>query len=396
MHGMTEFRAEAEALRAVMVARRRDLHQHPELAFHEVRTAQIVAAALRDLGLEVRSEVGQTGVVGLLEGDADGPTVMVRCDMDALPIQEANERDYASQTPGTMHACGHDGHTTIGLAVAELLARRQSELHGRVKFAFQPAEEIGKGALAMIADGVLADPVPDVLLGLHLWNELPVGEVGVPATVCMAGADSLHARIRGRGGHGALPQAAVDPVLTLVKCVEALQSIVSRNIHPLDTAVVSVTQIEAGSAVNVIPDEASFHGTIRTLSPEVRTHVLDRARALIDGVCAAMGASAEVWFEQMSLPVTNDPGAIARAAAAFKRAAPDLVYRENFRTMAAEDVAFFLERVPGVFFFVGAANAARGLDYPHHHPRFDIDEDALVNGAALLAAAVADYVLPGQ
>ena len=391
---MRDFRTAAERLRETMIARRRDLHQHPELAFEEVRTAQIVTHALRDLGLEVHTQVGQTGVVGLLEGDADGPTVMVRCDMDALPIQEASDSSYKSLTPHTMHACGHDGHTTIGLAVAAMLAEQQTGMHGRVKFVFQPAEEIGKGALAMLADGVLTDPDPDVCLGLHLWNELLVGEVGIPAAMSMAGADSLHVHIHGRGGHGALPNATVDPVLTLVKCVEALQSITSRNIHPLDTAVLSVTQVKADSAVNIIPDEAFFHGTIRTFRPEVRSLVLDRAESLVHGICAAMGASASVSFEQLSLPVTNDRAAIERAAAAFKSAAPDLVYRADFRTMAAEDVAFFLSEVPGVFFFVGAANAARGLDYPHHHPRFDFDEDALVNGATLLAAAVADYVLP--
>ncbi len=390
---MKNFRSEAENLRDEMISRRRDFHRHPELAFEEFRTAAIVAETLHDLGLEVRAGVGKTGVVGLLEGDRNGPTVMVRCDMDALPIQEKNEATYASATPNKMHACGHDGHTAIELAVAKMLARQRIELRGTVKFVFQPAEETGKGACAMIEDGALRDPAPAVCFGLHLWNELPVGEIAITSGAVMAGADSFHGQIRGRGGHGALPHLGRDPVLAAAHSITAMQSVVSRNLSPLESAVISVTQLQAGQAVNIIPDDASFSGTIRTFTPPVRDLIFERIERILTGTAEAMDCEATISFEQLSKPVVNDPEVTDRLAVLIEKTAPDLLCRRDFRTLAAEDMAFFLAEVPGTFFFVGSANPGRRLDYPHHHPRFDFDEEALAIGAAVMASAVADYVL---
>ncbi|MGQ9889184.1 MAG: M20 metallopeptidase family protein [Aggregatilineales bacterium] len=321
---MANWRAQAEALRAEMVERRRDLHRHPELAFQEVRTASVVAKTLSDLGLEVQTGVGRTGVVGLLEGGQPGPVVMVRCDMDALPIDEENDVPYRSQQPGRMHACGHDGHTAIGLAVARLFAERRDSLRGAVKFAFQPAEEIGQGAAAMVADGALEGPRPDVCYGLHLWNDLPHGQVSVTPGPFMAGADALRVVVRGRSSHAAMPHQSADPVVASAALVLALQTVVSRNLSPLETAVVSVTQLQAGTALNVIPEQAALAGTIRTFKPEVRALVAGRVQAVSVAAAAALGCQAEAAVEPLTPPVINDAALAERLLERFRRAAPDL------------------------------------------------------------------------
>jgi amidohydrolase len=385
--------SEAQALRDELIARRRDFHQHPELAFEEVRTAGIVAKELNGLGLEVQTGVGKTGVVGILEGNQDGPTVLVRCDMDALPVREANTTEYNSLTEGKMHACGHDGHTAIGLGVAKMLAARRAEIAGRVKFLFQPAEEIAMGAQAMVNDGALINPKPDVSLGLHVWNDLPIGEVSITDGPSMAGSDTLHILIKGFGGHGASPYQTRDPIMCGAMIVNALQTIVSRNINALDSAVVSVTQFHAGDANNVIPSTAKLSGTFRTYTDETHDFVEKRIREIATGIATAMGCEVEIAIKRDTLPVANDLNTNARLRDAFGKLNTELRWHNDVRTMGAEDMAVFLRAVPGTFMFVGSANSARDMDYPHHHPRFDFDEDALPIGAGLLAAAVADYVL---
>ncbi len=391
---MNDFRSQANALRDSMIARRRDFHQHPELSFQEVRTAGIVAQTLSELGLEVRTGVGKTGVIGLLEGDHEGPTVLVRCDMDALPVQEENDVEYRSQTPQVMHACGHDGHTAVALAVAEMLSQHRDKLAGSVKFVFQPAEEIGKGAMAMIDDGALIDPVPQVSLGLHLWNELPVGKVAVVPGPLLAGVGIFDLIVKGKGGHAAMPQYTIDPVLTLAHILTTLQSVVSRNVPPIETAVISATKIRAGDAYNVIPERVECSGTIRTFRNEIFDLVVERFHKIVDGVAASMGCEAQLVIQSMTPPVINDVAIAQRMKAVFEEAAPDFTYTDNFRSMVGEDMSCFLDRIPGLFLMVGSANHERGLDYAHHHPRFDFDEDSMVIGAALLATAAAEYVLP--
>jgi len=387
------FRTEAEAMREELVRVRRDFHQHPELAFQEIRTASIVAQQLSDLGMEVQTGVGRTGVVGILEGAHDGPTVLVRADMDALPIIEANKIDYISDTSGKMHACGHDGHTAIALGVAKLFAQQREKIAGRIKFVFQPAEEIAQGAEAMVGDGVLRDPVPDVVLGLHLWNSMPVGKVGVADGPVMAGASDFTIHLMGKGGHGASPHQAVDPVICAAHIATALQTIVSRNVDPLDTAVVSVTQIHAGTAHNVIPSEAMLNGTIRTFRSETRQMIEIRLRALVNGIAEAMGCTASIRSGDQTEPVVNDPDVARHVRESFLKMG---VQEEAFvyeRTMGAEDVGVLMKDIPGMYFFVGSGNSERGLDYPHHHPQFDFDESVLPFAVSLLASAVADYVL---
>lgn len=390
---MIDFKQEASDLFDELVARRRDLHQHPETAFEEVRTSNIVAEELTKLGLEVQRGVGKTGVVAMLEGNGDGPTVLVRADMDALPIQELNERDYVSQTAGKMHACGHDGHTTIALGVAKVLTKHKEKLNGRVKFVFQPAEEIAQGAKAMISDGVLNDPKPDVSLGLHLWNPLPVGQVGVAEGATMAGSSTFTINLEGRGGHGAQPHVTIDPVVCAAQLVIAFQTIVARNVNPEDTAVVSVTQIHTGDAHNVIPQKAMLNGTMRTYKKEVRDLLSRRMEEITAGICQAMGCHYDIEIHHSTIPLYNNPDVTRKLMPMFADLFGEENLRHDARTMGGEDMAFLMDDIPGMFFFVGSANAEKDLAYGHHHPRFDFDEQALPLGVAALSAAVAEYLV---
>jgi len=395
---MTTFDDEAKSLFAFTQSMRRDLHAHPELGFREVRTAGIVARELQSLGMEVTTGIAKTGVVGLLEGDKPGAVVLLRFDMDALPVTEETGAPYASTTPGQMHACGHDGHTAIGLTVARMLHARRAELAGTVKFVFQPAEEgtcgeeIG-GNEMMICEGILERPKPDLALALHLWNEKPLGWVHVAAGAVMAGAEEFKVIVTGKGGHGAIPHQTADPVLAASQIVAALQSIVSRNVAPLQAAVVSVTMIHGGQAFNVIPPEVKLEGTIRTFEPGVRETVLKRFHEVAHGVATALGCQADVTIKRLTPAVINDSEIAARVQAAARRALPKAALDTTPNlTMGAEDMAFLLERVPGCFFFVGSANHELGLDYGHHHPKFDFDESALPQAAALMAEAAAEFL----
>jgi amidohydrolase len=386
------FMEQAQALRERVVAWRRDFHQHPELAFEEVRTANIVQAELTALGLEVQGGVGRTGVVAILEGAHDGPTILVRADMDALPIREENDSPYTSQTQGKMHACGHDGHTAIALGVATLLAQHRDQLAGRIKFVFQPAEEIAAGAKAMVADGVLSDPRPSASLGLHLWNTLPVGHISLVDGPQMASASNFRIALTGRGGHGATPMLTADPVVCGAQIITALQTIVSRNVDPLDTAVVSVTQMHTGDADNVIPQYAELRGTFRAYNTPTRDLMATRITAIAQQIALAMDCTAEVEIAHKTKPVSNDSNVVQQITPVMQAAVNGLTFVQT-RTMGAEDMGEFMSDIPGAYFFVGAHVAGRDLNHGHHHPLFEIDEDALPLGVALLSAAAASYLL---
>ena len=285
---------EVERLTPQLIEDRRYFHQHPELAFQEENTARVVAQRLRELGLEVRTGVGRTGVVGVLRGGRPGRTVLLRADMDALPIEEENDVPYRSQNPGVMHACGHDAHTAILLGVATILAGMREEIAGNVTFAFQPAEEIVSGAKEMIEAGAMADPPVDACFGLHVWQNLPVGVIGVRSGPLMAAGDAFRAVIRGRSAHAAEPHRGIDATLIASQTVVALQSLVSREVSPLESAVVTVGQLHAGTASNIIASHAELAGTVRTFDKEVRRHLSERVPALIRSIAEAMGAEAEV------------------------------------------------------------------------------------------------------
>jgi len=393
-HDILALRAEAEDLQAETVAVRRDIHAHPEVGFEETRTAGIVADKMSALGLEVQTEVGRTGVVGLLRGAMGGPTAMVRADMDALPMEELSDAPYASKTPGAMHACGHDGHTAIGLTVAKLLASRVDTLRGSVKFVFQPAEETLGGAQAMIGDGVLDDPAVDRAFGLHLWTGSPVGTMSTKAGPLMAGADSLDIIVRGTGGHAAMPHHTVDSIVVAAHIVTALQTVVSRNVSPLAAAVVSLGQIDGGTAANVIPQSVALRGSIRTFHADVRIEVVKRVRDIAQGVAQSFGADADVTVTPVCDPTVNDGDATAAVLdAAAALLGPSAVLPTS-GVMGSEDMSFYLSRVPGCFFFVGAEPAS-GPTHSHHSPYFDFNEDAMPVGAAVMAGSVLRY-LDGQ
>ena len=308
---MIDFLAKAQELFDYTRDLRRDFHMHPELGFEEVRTAGIIAKELNELGLETTTGIAKTGIVALLEGAKPGPTVLLRFDMDALPIEEETGAEYASTIAGKMHACGHDGHVAIGLTVAKMLNDIRVELSGTVKFVFQPAEEgivnqEGRsGAGQMIHEGVLANPKVDQALALHLWNSKPLGWLGIGAGPMMAGAEYFKITVYGKGGHGAMPQASVDPIMASAEIISALQSVVARNVDPLKPAVVTVGSIKAGEAFNVIPPKAEMTGTIRTFELEIRDIVLERFKEVVENTAKAMGCTVEIELLRISPAVIN-------------------------------------------------------------------------------------------
>ena len=379
--------SEAQALFPYTQELRRDFHRPPELGFKEKRTAGIVARELRSLDLEVRTEIAETGVVGLIEGTLPGPVVMLRFDMDALPIQEETGAFYQSQVPGCMHACGHDGHIAIGLTVARLLKARRSSLQGTVMLVFQPAEEGLGGAERMIADGVLNGPRPDVAFGFHLWNEKPLGWIGATPGPAMAAGDIFKIAVTGRGGHGAQPHLAADPVLASSQVVSLLQSIVARNLSPLESGVLSVTMIHGGEAFNIIPARVEMAGTIRTFDERVRERVIRRLEEILHGTVEALGCKAELEITALTPAVVNDPQSVLRVQSLARQLFPEYTIQGDFQVVVSEDMAHFLNRVPGCFVFIGSADAEKGLDAHHHHPKFDFDEKALPVASALAAAA---------
>ncbi|HWQ04117.1 MAG TPA: amidohydrolase [Longilinea sp.] len=370
---------------------RRDLHRNPEIGFQEVRTAAIIAKELTALGLEVTTGLGGTGVVALLEGGKPGPVVLLRFDMDALPVQEETGAEYASLNPGVMHACGHDGHVAIGLTVARLLKARLPEISGTIKFVFQPAEEGLGGAERIIADGVLRNPPPDFCLAMHLWNEKPLGWIGVTAGPVMARADLFTIHITGKGGHGGMPEKAHDPIVTAALLVNALQNIVSRNVPPMESAVLSVTRIHGGETYNVIPPQVELAGSIRTYDQATRDRVINRMQQQVEFICQAMECSGELVIQPMTPAVVNDPGVTEHIQALVPQVLPSANLDTEYRTTGSEDMAFLMRDRHGCYFFVGSANPVKGLTFGHHHPRFDFDEAALTNAAALMAAAAFSF-----
>ncbi len=377
-------------LRPEIIALRRELHQHPELAFQETETAARIQRFLSSQGLSLRTGLGGTGVMAQVSG-GPGPTVLLRVDMDGLPIEEESETPYASRVKGRMHACGHDGHVAMGAGAARILAQRR--LPGTARILFQPAEEGEGGAQAVIAAGVL-DGV-DRVFGVHLWNELPVGTLGVKAGPLMAAVDRLQIAIRGRGGHGGQPQRAADPVVAAAHVVTALQTIVAREVDPLEPAVVTIGSIHGGHAFNVIPDQVTLTGTIRSFDPQLRRSLPERIARIAGGIAEGLRCRAEVEVRSGNPAVLNHP----QLAEIARRAAVRVVGEEGVvsppATMGGEDMAVYFERVPGCFVFVGSANAERGLAEPHHSPRFDFDEEALAIGCAFLVEVAAEALSGG-
>jgi hippurate hydrolase len=363
---------------------RRDLHQNPEIGLETPRTAEIVARELESYGIEVHRGVGGHGVVGVLRRGNGPRSIGLRADMDALPINEATGVAYASRTPGRMHACGHDGHTTMLLGAARYLAESR-HFSGTVNFIFQPGEEGAGGALAMLEDGLLSRFPCDTLVGLHNWPGTPAGHFAISPGMAMAGGGFFDVAITGKGAHGAMPEQSSDPVIAACHIGTALQSIVARNISPFDMAVISVTQMHAGDAYNVIPQAARLGGTVRAMKRETLAAAESAMRRVIGGVAAGLGVKAELDFRLIFAPLVNDAGAAGQVAdAAAELVGEEKITRNKPPSSASEDFSFMLEKVPGAYIYLG--NGERSA--PVHNSRYDFNDEILPLGAALFARVV--------
>jgi amidohydrolase len=371
------------------VAVRRDIHRHPELGFYEVRTAAIVERRLRALGLDVHPGIATTGVIGVLRGARPGRTIMLRADMDALPMPEENDVSYASSVDGVTHACGHDGHVAILLAAAALVAERRDELAGTIVFCFQPAEEGGGGARVMIEEGVIERFGVQRAYGLHLTSQIPTGIAALRPGPFMASSDEVDITIHGRGGHASLPHASVDPLFTAANVVVGLNHVVSRHVDPIEPAVLSICSLHSGTTHNVIPSTATVRGTVRTFNDALRGTIEQRIERVVSGACHATGAEFELVYRR-GFPVTsNDVDQAAYVRSLAERELGEGRVVTSPQVMGSEDFSYFAQRVPACFFFLGSRGDER-TGYPNHHGRFDIDETALATGIEMMAALALD------
>ncbi|MFB2769586.1 M20 family metallopeptidase [Pelatocladus sp. BLCC-F211] len=417
---LSRVRLAIRSLQPQLVEWRRRLHQKPELGFQEKLTAEFVSQKLQEWGIEHQTGIAETGIVAIIRGekqpeasnpksiDASAATygshsvskrrviqnpkskvLAIRADMDALPIQEQNEVAYRSQHDGIMHACGHDGHTAIALGTAYYLQQHRQDFAGTVKIIFQPAEEGPGGAKPMIDAGVLKNPDVDAIIGLHLWNNLPLGTLGVRAGALMAAVETFNCTIFGKGGHGAMPHQTVDSVVVAAQIVNALQTIVARNVNPIDSAVVTVGELHAGTKCNVIADTARMSGTVRYFNPALQGFFSQRIKQIIAGVCQTLGANYDFQYCELYPATINDAGMaeLVRSVAEEVVETPVGIVPEC-QTMGGEDMSYFLQEVPGCYFFLGSANQQKNLAYPHHHPRFDFDETALAMGVEMFVRCV--------
>lgn len=388
----------AEGLRARLVECRRDFHIHPELSNREERTARVVAERLRALGLdEVKTNVGKHGIVALLKGAKPGPVVAVRTDMDALPIQETIDVPYKSQTPGVKHACGHDVHMTVELGVAEVLSKMREQISGTIKFIFQPAEEgppPGEegGASLMIKEGALENPRPVAIFGLHTMPTIEAGQIAYHVGPAMASSDRILITIRGKKSHGALPHLGVDAIVVAAECITALQTIHSRRIDPLEPLVITIGTIKGGDRNNIIADEVTMTGTMRTFSEDVRKRAQQLMRETLQNVTAAYGATFDLKFDG-SNPVTyNEPSLVEETLPTLRRIVGEANVIAPKPFMPAEDFSEYQKIVPGFFYFLGVGNKARGITAAWHTAEFDVDEESLVVGVKVMANVLLDYL----
>ena len=381
---MNELTDQLERYEQEVIALRRDFHRHPELGFEEHRTAQVIEAYLRDLGLETQRVAG-TGVVAVLRGRCPEPVLMLRADMDALPITEENEIDYKSQNEGVMHACGHDAHMAVLLVAAKILVQHKDALDGTIKFVFQPNEEIA-GAPQMIEEGVLENPRVDAVMGIHVWAPVAAGRIAITAGPVMGGLDVFKLTISGKGGHTGVPEDAIDPVLCAANLIQTAQMIQTREISNLKTTIIMFGKISGGTKSNIIPDTVDLEGSIRFLyqaGRESAEQPTERFERIVRGVCETHRCRYQLEVIHENIPLINHPRmvAIARKAAACVFPEPGAI-TDNV-TSASEDFSEFSARVPGVFIFLGAGNPDKGTTLSHHNPRFNIDEDILIKGVAM-------------
>jgi amidohydrolase len=392
-------RVAAEKIHPWLIATRRKIHMNPEMAFEEHETSRLVAESLAEWGLDVKPGIAQTGVAGLLDTGRPGPTIGIRADMDALPVTEENDVPYKSKIDGKMHACGHDGHTTMLLGAARVLAENPALLDGvggRVKFIFQPAEEGRAGGRIMVEEGVLEDPRVDLVIAAHVYPEMSLGTIGTHTGPTMGSGDKFFITLRGQSSHAAYPQNSRDPILAAGHVITARQSVVSRNVNPFDAAVVSVTQMEAGVAINIVPEEVLLRGTIRTITAEARELVKARVREVAVGVASGFGVEAEVKIQAGYPSLSNHAG----ATALIEKAGGEIIGPENVLpaplSLGSEDFAYMAQLRPAAMFRLGIRNEARGIVNGLHNNRFDLDEDVLPTGVSIFVQAVREFLADAE
>lgn len=386
---------EAKNIHDQLVAWRRHFHSHPEIGVETPETAKKIEEELKKMGLEVRTSIGGYGVIGLLKGNKPGKVIAIRADIDALPIKEDTDLSFASVNEN-MHACGHDAHIAMGLGGAKILSQHKDEIHGSVKFIFQPGEEVAGGAKPMLDDGAFESPEVNAVIGLHIgkiWEDFKPGQVGISYGAMMASMDRFDIKIKGSGGHGATPHLTVDPISIASHLVSELQTIVSREVDPLTSAVVTVGEIHAGTAFNIIPEDCDISGTVRALDEKTREFIAKRIGEIAKTVSKGMRSKVDYRYSYGTPSLINNK----EFTVEFRKIAVEIVGEENVKeipqpTMGGEDFAFYLEKVPGTFFYLPGCNSEKGQIYPHHHPKFDIDEDVLGLGSTLFSAKAINWL----
>jgi amidohydrolase len=382
-----KLKKDVEKLAGKIIEWRRDFHRHLEIAYKEKRTSSVIRQFLESLDIPV-SACAKTGLRGVLEGIPGGKTVALRADIDALPLKEEGDREYISKNPEAAHACGHDGHMAILMGVAELLAQKKDQFKGKVIFLFQPSEErIPGGAKRMIDEGALEGV--DAVFGLHLWQPLPTGSVGIVKGAMMAQPDAFTITVKGKGGHGSMPHMTVDPILVASHLVVNIQSIVSRNVDPLKPVVVSFGTVKGGTIYNIIPSEVSLTGTVRTFDSSIQSLAKERLKKIIQETCQAFGATAEFQYEKGYPPLVNHEDMVDFVIQVARKTLGEDRIQPIEPVMGGEDFAYFLQKVPGAFLFFGMGD---GMEFPHHHPAFDLDEKSLPQGALLMASLALEYL----
>jgi amidohydrolase len=382
-----ELKKDVEKLTGKIIEWRRDFHRHPEIAYEEKRTSSVIRQFLESLDIPVAA-CAKTGLRGVLEGMSGGKTVALRADIDALPLKEEGDREYISENPEAAHACGHDGHMAILMGVAELLSQKKDQFKGKVVFLFQPSEErIPGGAKRMIDEGALEGV--DAVFGLHLWQPLPTGSVGIVKGAMMAQPDAFTITVKGKGGHGSMPHTTVDPILVASHLVVNIQSIVSRNVDPLKPVVVSFGTVKGGTIYNIIPSEVSLTGTVRTFDSSIQSLAEERLKKITQETCQAFGATAEFQYEKGYPPLVNHEDMVDFVIQVAGKTLGEARIQPIEPVMGGEDFAYFLQKVPGAFLFFGMGD---GMEFPHHHPAFDLDEKALPQGTLLMASLALEYL----
>jgi len=387
-----EIYKQIEKYREELVSLRRDFHQYPELGFEEHRTAKIIENYLKALGIATR-RITKTGVVGLVEGSRPGPVLMLRADMDALPIDEENDIDYKSQNKGVMHACGHDAHMAMLLIAAKILVEKKDDIAGTVKFVFQPNEEIA-GAIHMINDGVLEDPKVDAVIGMHVWTPIESGKIAITPGPIMGGLDVFKLTIFGKGGHTGVPEDAVDPIIAAAGVIQTVQVIQTREISNLKSTIIMFGKITGGTKSNIIPDKVELEGSIRFLyqsGPDSKEQPTERFIRIVEQVCRTHRCECKIDITHENIPLINNEEMVILARQTALDVFADKEHIIDNQTIASEDFSEFSERVPGVFMFLGTGNKKTGTHLSHHHPQFNIDEETLPKGVEMFVRGTLNF-----